>query len=89
MDQSGISFVWRQENTMLASDQIDELICLVAGMDREQIVDQFAAYHATFPLDFTETFYGTVALDKLRHIFVSLCLQQQHFPESLAAACMA
>jgi len=73
---------------MLASDQVDELICLVAGMDRPQLVDQFAAYDATFPLDFSDTFLDTVALDKLRHIFVALCLQQQHLPESLTA-CVA
>ena len=70
---------------MLASDQVDELICLVAGLDRPQIVDHFAAYNATFPLDFSNDFLTSVPLDKLRHIFVALCLQQQHFPESLTA----
>jgi hypothetical protein len=73
---------------MLASDQVDELICQVAGMERHQLVDQFMAYQATFPLDFSDEFLSDVALDKLRHIFVALCLQQQHLPESLTA-CMA
>jgi len=70
---------------MLASDQVDELICLVAGMDRPQIVDHFTAYNASFPLDFSDEFLTTVSLEKLRHIFVALCLQQQRFPETLTA----
>ena len=68
---------------MLASDQIEDLICLVAAMDRDTLINQFHAYRATFPLDFTEEFLGSVALDRLRHIFAALCLQQQHLPEVL------
>jgi hypothetical protein len=68
---------------MLASDQIEDLICLVAAMDRDALINQFHAYRATFPLDFTEEFLGSVALDRLRHIFAALCLQQQHLPEVL------
>ena len=68
---------------MLASDQIEELICLVAAMDRATLIEQFQTYRATFPLDFTDEFLGGVALDRLRHIFAALCLQQQHLPETL------
>jgi hypothetical protein len=66
---------------MLASDQVEELICLVAAMDRRMLVEQIHEYHATFPLDFTADFLSTVSLDRLRHIFVALCLQQQHVPD--------
>ena len=66
---------------MLATDQIEEMICLVAAMDRDALVDQFRSYRATFPLDFTEQFLQTAPLDRLRHIFVALCLQQQHVPQ--------
>ena len=38
---------------------------------------------ATFPLDFTEQFLSQTSLDRLRHIFVALCLQQQHVPSLL------
>ena len=68
---------------MLASEQVEELICLVAAMDRSTLVGQIHEYHATFPLDFTADFLSTVSLDRLRHIFVALCLQQQHMPEIL------
>jgi hypothetical protein len=65
---------------MLATDQVEEMICLVAAMDRAALVDQFRSYCATFPLDFTDQFLQTAPLDRLRHIFVALCLQQQHVP---------
>ena len=66
---------------MLASDQVEELICLVAAMDRPALIRQVHAYRATFPIDFTDEFLSTVPVDRLRHIFVALCLQQQHVPE--------
>lgn len=65
---------------MLAADQVEELICLVAALDRAALVRQLQAYRATFPLDFTDEFLSTIPLDRLRHIFVALCLEQQHVP---------
>ena len=66
---------------MLQAHQVEELICVVSGMDRPALVRQFRAYRSTFPLDFTPEFLETVSLDRLRHIFVALCLQCQHVPE--------
>lgn len=71
---------------MLASAQVDALICLVAAMDRPAVVAQFHAYRASFPVDFTDEFLHTVALDRLQHIFVALCLQQQRIPSQLTHA---
>ncbi|HEY8749424.1 MAG TPA: hypothetical protein VIM11_15675 [Tepidisphaeraceae bacterium] len=72
---------------MLASDQVEEMICLVAAMDRDALIDQFRSYRATFPLDFTDEFLGDAPLDRLRHIFIGLCLQQQRLPRlNLTAA---
>jgi hypothetical protein len=71
---------------MLASAQVEKLICLVAALDRPAIVSQLHAFQASFPVDFTEDFLRTVSLDRLRHIFVALCLQQQRFPKHLVHA---
>lgn len=65
---------------MLASDQVEELICLVAAMDRDDVIHHIHDYRATFPLDFTDEFLASVPLERLRHIFIALCLQQQHVP---------
>ena len=66
---------------MLQSHQIEDLITAVAVLDRDALVHQFQAYPSTFPIDFTPEFLETVDLDRLRHIFLALCLQCQHVPE--------
>ena len=71
---------------MLQSHQIEELICLVAAMDRAALVRQIRHYRASFPLDFTQQFLDTTPIDRLRHIFLALCLQCQQMPEIVAGA---
>lgn len=70
---------------MLCSDQVDDLICQVATLDRPSLIGQVHDFRASFPIDFSDDFLGTVPLDRLRHIFVALCLQQQHMPELMMA----
>lgn len=71
---------------MLASAQVEKLICHVATLDRPALVSQFHAFGASFPIDFSEDYLNTVSLDRLRHIFVALCLQQQRLPGHLVSA---
>ena len=66
---------------MLQSEQVEELVTLLSGMDRTALVRHFRSYHARFPVDFTEDFYQRTSLDRLRHIFLAMCLQNQHMPE--------
>ena len=66
---------------MLQSEQIDELVCLVAVMDREHLVAQFQNYQGRFPVDFTPEFLANTPVERLRHIFLALCLQNQRFPD--------
>ena len=66
---------------MLQPHQVEDLIALVAAMDRPTLVRRFRDYRATFPLDFTRQFLETAPLDRLRHVFLALCLQCQHMPE--------
>ena len=65
---------------MLHSAQIEDLMVLVASMDRDSLVDQFHNYRGKFPVDFTDDFLARTPLDKLRHIFVALCLQNERLP---------
>jgi hypothetical protein len=69
--------------TTLQSDQVEELICLVAAMDRDDVVRHVQEFRGSFPLDFTPDFLSSVPLDRLRHIFVALCLQQQQVPQTI------
>lgn len=65
---------------MLHPDQVEELICLVSSLDRPALVRQFREFRASFPIDFTPEFLQATDLDRLRHIFVALCLQCQQMP---------
>ena len=71
---------------MLHAQQVEELIHLVHVLNRAAIVDQLQTYHANFPLDFTPEFLATQSTERLRHIFLSLCLHTQRMPEVPAEA---
>ena len=71
---------------MLRAEQVEELMSLVSALDRETLIRQFQCYQASFPLDFSPDFLRTSSLERLRHIFVAVCLQTQHMPEITHAA---
>jgi len=66
---------------MLESHQVEELICIVSSLDREALTQQFASFRGSFPIDFTPEFLRGLSVDRLRHIFVAMCLQAQQLPE--------
>ena len=66
---------------MLQPPQIEELICLVTSMDRRSLTREFLNFRGNFPVDFTPDFLDQLSLDRLRHIYVALCLQHQHVPD--------
>jgi hypothetical protein len=65
---------------MLESHQVEELICLVASLDKPMLTGQFMDFRGSFPIDFTPEFLETLSVERLRHIFVALCLQAQLVP---------
>ena len=71
---------------MLQTHQIEELICLVAALDRPALIRQIRHYRASFPVDFTQQFLDATPLERLRHIFLALCLQCQQMPEIVDGA---
>ena len=78
---SAVSFgVGEEVRAMLRSEQVEELINLVAGLDRPGLVRQFRDYPAGFPIDFTPEFFEQTPIERLRHIFVAMCLQTQQLP---------
>ena len=74
---------------MLQSHQVEQLICLVSSLDRAALKNQFESYRSGFPLDFTEEFLTNQPLERLKHIFVALCLQNQRMPVMAPPAPMA
>jgi hypothetical protein len=70
---------------MLKSDQIEELISVVASMGREAIVRQFREYPASFPVDFSYEYLQRQPLERLQHLFLALCIEQKRMPEIAAS----
>ena len=70
---------------MLESHQVEELICLVSSLDKPALTSQFLSFSGNFPVDFTPEFLEGLPLERLRHIFVALCLQSQQVPMHVGA----
>src|SRR4051794_29333201 len=68
------------DGKMLESHQVEELICLVATLDKPTLTEQFGAFRGHFPVDFPPEFLHALPLERMRHIFVALCLQAQRLP---------
>ena len=66
---------------MLPEQQVEELITLVSGLDKDSLLRQFREYPASFPLDFTPDFLDHQPLERLRHLFVAVCMQSRKIPQ--------
>jgi len=66
---------------MLQAHQLEELICLVAVLDRPTLIRHIRNYRASFPVDFTDDFLETSSIERVRHIFVALCMHCQCIPD--------
>ena len=72
---------------MLQNEQVEEMVSVISAMSRPALIDQFRSYPARFPLDLTDDFLRTASVERLRHIFLAVCLQNQRMPfrEAVAA----
>jgi hypothetical protein len=65
---------------MLQPQQVEDLIVLVSSLDKPALIRQFREYPASFPVDFTCDFLDNQPLERLRHLFVAICLQTKQLP---------
>ncbi|HRK30730.1 MAG TPA: hypothetical protein PLD59_06595 [Tepidisphaeraceae bacterium] len=65
---------------MLRNDQIEQLVTTISAMSRPVLIEQFRSYPARFPLDLTDDFLQSASIERLRHIFLAVCLQNQKLP---------
>jgi hypothetical protein len=65
---------------MLQMQQVEELMTLVSSLDKATLLRQFHEYPSSFPVDFTPDFLDRQPLERLRHLFVAVCLQSQRMP---------
>jgi hypothetical protein len=71
---------------MLGTEQVEELICLLASWPRAAVLDSLLDFKARFPVDFTHEFLSQLSTDRLRHLYLALCLQHQRMPYAPAVA---
>ncbi len=65
---------------MLATEQVEELICTLATWDRDMLLSQFQSFPSRFPIDATPEFLSSLSVERLRHVFLAVCLQNQKLP---------
>ncbi len=70
---------------MLRHEHIDDLICQLASCDRETLTREFISFNSTFPIDCTPEFLATLSDDRLRHIFLAICVQNRRLPTFMTA----
>lgn len=56
---------------------LDAIITEIAEMDRLRLVVLLRGMNCSFPMDFTDQYFETISLDRLRHIAVAASLHQQ------------
>ncbi len=69
----------------MSDSQVEKLMCAVSALDRKSLIRQFQNYRGSFPVDFTPDFLNSASVDRLRHIFVAMCVQNKRLPEFIAA----
>ena len=70
---------------MLNAHQVEELICIISAMDRPALTQRLLEFRGSFPVDFTPEFLSNLSLERIRHIYAALCMQNSHSPRPLAA----
>jgi len=65
---------------MLEGEQFEELVCLISALNRDALIRQFAQYPSSFPIDFTPEFLASMSTERLRHIFLAICVQTKRMP---------
>ena len=64
----------------MPDQQVEQIIGIIATMDRSAVTRELLEFRAAFPVDFTAEYLGAQSLDRLRHILAALCLQTRQMP---------
>jgi hypothetical protein len=86
MNQSSPSSAQARSRIHLDVPRIDDVICVVATLDKASLIERFLSFKGPFPVDFSADYLRDLPLDRLRHLFVALCLQSQYIPTAAEVA---
>ena len=71
---------------MLRTQQVEEMVTIVRAMDRAALSERLLNFHGRFPVDFTRDFVERQSDDRLKHLFLALCLTQGCLPRDMEPA---
>jgi hypothetical protein len=66
---------------MLDPQQVEEIMSIIAAMNREMLIERLKGFRGAFPVDFTNQFLADQPTDRLQHIYAALCLQSRALPD--------
>jgi hypothetical protein len=82
MGASGARLRRQQEEwAMLDPQQVEEIMSIIAAMNRELVIERLKTFRGGIPVDFTNQFLADQPTDRLRHIYAALCLQSRALPD--------
>jgi hypothetical protein len=73
----------------LHPQDVERLVAYVQTCDRTALLAHFHSSPAPFPLDFTDAFLSSLPIDRLRHLFLALCLHSKYVPSDALAPNLA
>jgi hypothetical protein len=68
---------------MLCQERLEEFVSIVGAMKRPVLIDRMIHFNGRFPVDFTPDFLSRQSDERLRHIFLAMCLQDGKLPEMM------
>ena len=66
---------------MSDSRQVEEIMSIIAAMNREMVIERLKSFRGGIPVDFTNQFLADQPTDRLQHIYAALCLQSRSLPD--------
>jgi hypothetical protein len=64
----------------MLQDRLEEFAHIVGAMQRDELIERMLHFRGRFPVDFTPAFLARQSDERLRHIFLAMCLQQGELP---------
>jgi hypothetical protein len=71
---------------MYHQERLEQFVRSVGAMNRPALISQMLHFQGRFPVDFTADYLHRLTDERLRHIYLAMCLQHD---EEMAGSVMA
>ena len=66
----------------MIAEQMEQLALKLAGMDRPDLIAALGALDCDFPMDFTEEYFDSISLERLKHIVLVASLHARNLADT-------